>query len=324
MEGQKCPSTIHVEKTYLVGKPENYVLSKNISGNQNNFGNKIFDLDKEYNGTDEPTPNDEEMIEEDVPHEILRSLYHLEDKLEPVEEVQSVNLNTEDQPQMVKIGTTLSSEERRVMIELLTQCKDIFAWSYEDMPGLDTDMVVHHLTIIPGMRPVIQKLCKLRPEWSLKVHDEVIKQYEAGFLMVTNYPEWLANIVSVPKKDGKVRMCIDYSYLNKASPKEDFPLPHIDLLVDNAAGPGLLSLMDGFSGYNQIKMAEEDMEKTSFITHWGTFCYVVMPFSLKNAGATYQRAMTTLFHDMMHKDLEVYVDDMIAKYERREDHPSYL
>ena len=82
--------------------------------------------------------------------------------------------------------------------------------------------------------------------------------------------------------------------------------------------------MDGFSGYNQIKMAPEDMEKTTFITPWGTFCYKVMPFGLKNAGATYQRAMVTLFHDMMHKEIEVYVDDMIAKSQSEEDHIDHL
>ena len=79
-------------------------------------------------------------------------------------------------------------------------------------------------------------------------------------------------------------MCIDYRDLNKASPKDDFPLPHIDVLVDNTAQHTFFSFMDGFSGYNQIKMAEEDMEKTTFITPWGTFCYKVMPFGLKNIG----------------------------------------
>ena len=83
---------------------------------------------------------------------------------------------------------------------------------------------------------------------------------------MVNYPEWLANVVLVSKKDGKVRMCVDFRDLNKASPKDDCPLPHIDVLVDNIAGHAPLSFMDGFSGYNQIKMAPEDMEKTSFIT----------------------------------------------------------
>ena len=113
---------------------------------------------------------------------------------------------------------------------------------------------------------------------------------------MVNYPEWLANVVPVPKNDGKVRICVDFRDLNKANPKDDFPLPHIDVLVDNTAGHALLSFMDGFSWYNQIKMALEDMEKSSFITPWGTYCYKVMLFGLKNAGATYQRPATTLLH----------------------------
>ncbi|KAJ9693906.1 hypothetical protein PVL29_009734 [Vitis rotundifolia] len=145
-----------------------------------------------------------------------------------------------------------------------------------------------------------------------------------GFISVVEYPKWLANVVPVPKKDGKVRVCADFRDLNKASPKDDFSLPHIDLLVDNTAGHSMLSFMDGFSGYNQILMALEDMEKTTFITEWGTYCYRVMPFGLKNAGATYQRAATTLFHDMMHRDVEVYVDDMIVKSRCRVDHLTTL
>ena len=135
--------------------------------------------------------------------------------------------------------------------------------------------------------------------------------------------EWLANFVSVPKKDGKVRVCVDFRDLNKASPKDDFPLPHIDMLVESTTGHSMLSFMDGFFGYNQIMMALEDMEKT-FIIEWGTYCYRVMPFVLNNAGAPYQRAATTLFHDMMHKDVEVYVDDMIVKSRDRADHLAAL
>ena len=130
---------------------------------------------------------------------------------------------------------------------------------------------------------------------------------------MVEYPEWLANFVPVPKKDYKVRVCVDFRDLNKANPKDDFPLPHIDMLVDSTIGHAMFSFIDGFSSYNQILMALEDREKTSFITEWGTYCYRVMPFGLKNAGATYQRAATALFLDMMHKDIEVYVDDMIVK-----------
>ncbi|RDY01033.1 Retrovirus-related Pol polyprotein from transposon 17.6, partial [Mucuna pruriens] len=157
----------------------------------------------------------------------------------------------------------------------------------------------------------------MKPEVALKIKEEVEKQWNAGFLAVANYPQWVANIVPVPKKDGKVQM---YKDLNKASPKDNFPLPHIDVLVDNTAQHSFFSFMDGFLGYNQITMLSEDQEKTTFITLWGTFCYRVMPFGLKNAGATYQRAMITLFHDMMHKKIEVYVDDMIAKSKTVEQH----
>ena len=112
--------------------------------------------------------------------------------------------------------------------------------------------------------------------------------------------------------------------MNKASLKDNFPLPHIDMLDDSTTGHSMLSFMDGFSGYNKILMALEDMEKTYFITEWGTYCYWIMPFGLKNAGATYQRAAIALFHDMMHRDVEVYVDDMIVKSRHRADHLAAL
>ena len=130
----------------------------------------------------------------------------------------------------------------------------------------------------------------------------------------------MAKVVLIPKKDGKVRVCVDFRDLNKVSSKDDFLLAHIDLLVDNIASHSMLFFMDGFSGYNHIMMASDDRENIVFITEWGTYCYKVMPFGLKNAGATYQRVTTTLFHDMLHKDVKVYVDDLIVKSHDRADH----
>ena len=160
----------------------------------------------------------------------------------------------------------------------------------------------------------------MKLEWTLKIKEEVEKQYNAGFLRMVKYLEWLANVVLVPKKDVKVRMCVDFWDLNEASPKDDFPLPYIDILIDNAAEHALLSFMDGFLGYDQIKMVLQDIEKTSFITPWGMYYYKVMPFGLKNAGATYQHATTTLLHDLIHKEVEVYVDGMIVKSKDHEGH----
>ena len=108
-------------------------------------------------------------------------------------------------------------------------------------------------------------------------------------------PEWLANVVMVKKASGKWRMCVDFTDLNKACPKDSYPLPRVDVLVDSTARHQLLSFMDAFSGYNQIRMYETDQEKTSFITNQGLFCYKVMPFGLKNAEATYQRLMNKMF-----------------------------
>lgn len=119
-------------------------------------------------------------------------------------------------------------------------------------------------------------------------------------------------------------MFVNYIDLNKISLKHVFSLPHIDILVDSTAKFKVFSFMDVSSGYNQIRMAPEDRDKTSFITPWGTLCYRVMPFSLNNVGATYQEAMTTLFHDMMHKEIEVYIDDIISKYKTEEGHVEYL
>jgi ribonuclease HI len=240
------------------------------------------------------------------------------------EPVDVINLGTEEDRKEVKVGTALKKNVKEELVKLLHEYVDVFAWSYQDMPGLDTDIVVHKLPLKPECPPIKQKLRRTRPDMAVKIREEVKKQFDAGFLAVATYPQWIANIVPVPKKDGKVRMCVDYRDLNRASPKDDFPLPHIDVLVDNTTQFSVFSFMDGFSGYNQIKMSPEDMEKTTFITPWGTFCYKVMPFGLKNVGATYQRAMVTLFHDMIHKEIEVYVDDMIAKSQTEYEHVIHL
>ena len=127
------------------------------------------------------------------------------------------------------------------------------------------------------------------------VAKEVRKLLEAGFIREVYYPDWLANVVMVKKNDEKWRMCVDFTDLNRACPKDNYSLPRIDTLVDLTARHELLSFMDAFSGYNQIKMKEKDQEKTSFVTNQGFFCYKVMSFGLKNVGATYQRLMNKMF-----------------------------
>ncbi|XP_024015836.1 uncharacterized protein LOC112089095 [Eutrema salsugineum] len=192
------------------------------------------------------------------------------------------------------------------------------------MPGINPDITCHELNIHPTYKPIKQKRRKLGPEKARAVNDEVEKLLKAGSITEVRYPDWLANPVVVKKKNGKWRICVDFTDLNKACPKDSFPLPHIDRLVEATTGNELLSFMDAFSGYNQILMHPDDREKTSFITDRGIYCYKVMPFGLKNAGATYQRLVNRMFASQLGKTMEVYIDDMLVKSLHAKDHISHL
>ena len=134
-----------------------------------------------------------------------------------------VNLGIGGERKEVKVGTCMSVNIQDELVTLLQDYQDIFAWSYQDMPGLSSDIMQHKLPLNHECSLVKQKLRRMKPKMSLKIKEEVKKQFSASFLVVTQYPEWVANIVSVPKKDGKVRMCMDYQDLNRASPKDNFP-----------------------------------------------------------------------------------------------------
>ena len=141
----------------------------------------------------------------------------------------------------------------------------------------------------------------------------MLKLKQAGVIKEMFYLEWLANTVVVKKKSGKWRVCVDFMDLNKACPKDPFPLPRIDQPVDATAGHPQMSFLDVFQGYHQIPLAQSDQEKTSFITPTGNYHYKVMPFRLKNAGSTYQRMITKMFKPQLGKNIEVYIDDVVVK-----------
>ena len=155
------------------------------------------------------------------------------------------------------------------------------------------------------------------PKRDNAIKEEVQKLTLAKFIREVYYPNWLANMVLVKKANGKWRMCVDFTDLNKACPKDSYPLPRIDQLVDSTAGHRLLSFMDAFSRYNQIRMDEANQEKTSFVTSQSLFCYKVMPFGLKNANATYQRLVNHMFRPQIGRNVEVYVDDILVKSQAR-------
>ena len=135
------------------------------------------------------------------------------------------------------------------------------------MPGLDTEIVMHKIPIKPKCHLVQQALRRMKFEIILKIKEEVEKKLKASFLTAIAYLDWVTNIVPMPKKDGKVHMYVDYKDLNRASPKDNFPLPYINTLIDNTATNMFFSFMDGFSGYNQIKIVEEDNANIAFTTY---------------------------------------------------------
>jgi hypothetical protein len=152
------------------------------------------------------------------------------------------------------------------------------------------------------------------------VEAEVQRLQDAKVIREILYPVWLANTVPVKKKNEKCRMCVDFIDLNKVCKKDDFPLERVDKIVDDATNSEMLSLLDMFSGYHQIRVRREDEEKTSFITPFGTFCFVRMPEGLKNAGCTFSGMIAIVLHPQLRRNILAYVDDIVVKSVQRRDH----
>jgi hypothetical protein len=189
----------------------------------------------------------------------------------------------------------------------------MFAWQPSQMPGIPREVIEHHLKIYPDARPVQQRPRKQSVERQNFIREEIKKLLDAGFIRDVHHPRWLANPVVIPKANGKLRMCIDYTSLNEACPKDPFPLPRIDHIVDSTSGCDLLCFLDAYSGFHQIPMSREDEENTAFITVDGLFCYVSMPYGLKNALPTFVRTMHNTFGNLIRDLEELYVDDIVIK-----------
>lgn len=229
------------------------------------------------------------------------------------QEVQDVALDPEHPERIVQVGASLPDDVKSRIIQLLREYKDVFAWSPEDMTGVSTELVTHKLHIDPEVKPVKQKKRTFALERAEAINTEVRKLVAADILKEVYYPTWLANPVMIKKPDGGWRLCIDFTDLNKYCPKSCYPLPTIDIIVEAITGYAVLMFLDAYKGYHQILMDEEDAEKTAFITDIGVFCYKKMPFGLENAGATYQRLVNKVFEDLIGRNMEVYVDDMVIK-----------
>lgn len=166
------------------------------------------------------------------------------------EKLAKVDLTGDDKK--VLIGEDLTSTLEANLVEFLTTRLDAFAWGHEDITGISPEVISHKLNVDSSFAPVQQKRRKFAAERNKIINDEMDRLLKAGMIKEVDYPEWLANVVIVQKKNGKWRVCVDYTDLNKACPKDPYPLPHIDKMVDSTAGHELLTFLDALSGFNQI------------------------------------------------------------------------
>ena len=242
---------------------------------------------------------------------------------DPLEEV---SLGDDPIKRPAYISAKVTKEFKKRIVELLKEYKDCFAWDYNEMSGLSREMVELRLPIRPNKKPVKQIPRRFAPQILSKIKEEIERLLKSKFIRTARYVDWLTNVVPVKKKNGTIRVCIDFRDLNLATPKDEYPMPVAEMLVDSAAGFEYLSMLDGYSGYNQIFIVEEDVSKTAFRCPGALGCYewLVMPFGLKNVGATYQRAMNSMFHDFIEKFMQVYIDDIVVKSSSEDDHLNHL
>src|ERR1044072_9075743 len=273
-----------------------------------------------------PTSQRLDCIYDDEPLGFERDPNISTKRLQAQDPLEEVDLGDGEIKRPTYISAKIDPDLKNEMVCLLKEFKDCFAWDYNEIPGLSRDLVEHKLPIRQDKRPIKQSPRRFAPEVVLKVKEEIERLLRSKFIRTARYVDWLANVVPVIKKNGTLRVCIDFRDLNAATPKDEYPMPVADMLVDSAAGHEYLSLLDGYSGYNQIFIAEEDVPKTAFFCPGalGTYEWVVMPFGLKNAGATYQRVMIIIFHDFIETFMQVYIDDVVIKSASKNGHLDHL
>jgi hypothetical protein len=219
-------------------------------------------------------------------------------------------------PRPTYVSACLTPGQKYEMCELLKAYTCYFAWDYTEMPGLSRELVEHRLSIKASFRQYKQGAQNFKPAIIVRVKEEVDWLLQARFIQPCRYADWVSIIVLVEKKNtGKIQICVDFRNLNRATQKDEYSMPVADLLIDSASSNKMISFLDGNAGYNQIFRAKEDMSKTAFYCPGfvGLFEWVMMTFGLKNAGATYQRVMNLIFHDLLGVLMEVYIDDVVVK-----------
>jgi hypothetical protein len=309
-----------------------------LENEDENVNRSDFEIDS-VNSVDSGELGDDEM-DADVLHfksnVLPRGLVPLEDlfyfndiakkpKIEANgQEVEDCNIGTEDKPLIVKLSKSLPPEKKLKYIELFKEYSDVFAWGYEDLKAYDTSIIQQRIPIKEDQKLFRQKLRRINPKLLPLIEKEIKKMYDAKIIVPLRFYKWVSNLVPKRKKSGEIRLCIDFQNLNKVSLKENYPLPKMDHILQRVVGSSRISLLDGYSGYNQVLVHPDDQDKTAFTTPWGTFMYVKMPFGLMNDGATFQRAMDITFVEESGKFIVVYLDDVTVFSRSDDEHLRHL
>jgi ribonuclease HI/transposase InsO family protein len=285
-----------------------------------------------------PNPKSPEALSDMVnfiPKSVVRleKFYDFEDKFKKTVNCKTnssslsyekVNLGTNENPQCINLGLGCSKQEKTAFVRLFKEFKDVFAWTYDDLKTFDPNIIQHVIPMKPQTLPFQQKLRKMHPKLEPTVQKELNKLLSAKIIFPVRHTQWVSNLVPVRKKNGEIRLCVDFRNLNKASDKDNYPVPPMEQILQQVSGSERLSLLDGFSGYNQVLMSPPDQLKTTFRTPWGTYAYRKMPFGLINAGATFQRAMDIAFRGLINHSVVVYLDDVTVYSKNKDDHLAHL
>jgi len=246
-------------------------------------------------------------------------------KMQPLNAaIEECDIGTVEKPKIIKLSTSLPPDQKPKYIDLFKEFQDVFAWGYEDLKSYDTSVIQHTIPLKPNKKPFKKKLRRINPMLLPSIEKELQKMFKAGIIAPIRFSDWISNLVPTRKKTGEIILCVDLRNLNQVSLKDNYPLPKMDHILQRVVGASRISLLDGFSGFNQILVHPDDQDKTAFTTPWGTFKYVKMPFGLKNAGATFQRAMDIAFAKEINDFLVIYLDDLTPFSKSDQEHLKHL